>query len=96
MWGIAPTDALHQVRSWFLCSKHWRDAVRMTAITLPILLLAVGLLSSTSAQAGGNGLNDKYLAGRAGGRLGIGGTESVVFPSQNKFFSTNKLLSQKK
>ena len=70
--------------------------MRMTAIALPILLLAAGLFGSTSAQAGGNGLNDKYLSGRAGGRLGIGGTESVVFPSQKKFLSQKKSPSQEK
>ena len=76
----------------------------MTAIALPILLLAAGLLSSTSAHAvdsltGGHGgkLNDKYLAGHAGGRLGIGGTEPVVkIPSQKKFLSQKKSPSQEK
>ena len=29
-----------------------------------------------------NKLNDKYLAGKSGGRLGIGGTESKIFPKK--------------
>ena len=29
-------------------------------------------------------LNDKYLAGKAGGRYGIGGSESVVFKKKKK------------
>jgi hypothetical protein len=82
MWGIVPTSALHQVRSWFLCSKQWRDAVRVITVALSTVLTVAALLSSTGAHAGGNGLNDKYLSGRAGGRLGIGGTESIKFPKQ--------------
>lgn len=31
-----------------------------------------------------NKLADKYLAGKAGGRYGIGGTESVVFKKKKK------------
>jgi hypothetical protein len=29
-------------------------------------------------------LNDKYLAGKAGGRYGIGGSESVIFKKKKK------------
>jgi len=31
-----------------------------------------------------NKLNDKYLAGKSGGRLGIGGTESIIFRRKEK------------
>jgi hypothetical protein len=53
---------------------------------LSALLLIGGLMSSVEAappdrhhSPGLNKLNDKYLAGESGGRLGVGGTESVVF-----------------
>jgi len=41
-------------------------------------LLAGGKFSGPGASPG-NKLNDKALVGKAGGRTGIGGTESVVF-----------------
>ncbi len=42
----------HKVRSCFLCSKQWRDAVRVITIALSTVLTVAALLNSTSAQAG--------------------------------------------
>ena len=74
--------------------------MRMIIISLSTLLIVASLLSSTGAQAApdlptgahdrSGKLNDKYLAGMAGGRLGIGGNESVKFPNQKKFLSQKK------
>ena len=74
--------------------------MRVIVITLSTLLTVASLLSSTVAQAApdrptgahdrSGKLNDKYLAGMAGGRLGIGGNESIEFPSQKKFLSQKK------
>jgi hypothetical protein len=51
------------------------EAVPVAPITAPpgSFRLAGSFQNSTAKLA------DKYLAGRSGGRLGIGGTESVVF-----------------
>ena len=37
-----------------------------------------------SFQGSGAKLADKYLAGMAGGRYGIGGTESIIFKKKKK------------
>ena len=79
--GIRPKTGVFQ--------QQWRETMRAIVIALSTLLLGAGLLSSTNAQSvdlrrdpptGGHGgkLNDKYLAGHAGGRLGIDGTKSVL------------------
>ena len=65
--------------------------MRVIIIALSTVLTVAAVLSSTGAQAAteqpaehdrSGKLNDKYLAGMAGGRLGIGGTESIKFPKQ--------------
>jgi len=43
----------------------------------------VHLLAIRRIQSPGK-LNDKYLAGKAGGRFGIGGSESVIFKKKKK------------
>jgi len=60
-------------------------------IALSALLLMGALLSSSdslahsfgSGHTPGNKLNDKVLLGKAGGRTGIGGTESRIFPTKH-------------
>ena len=83
--------------------------MRANAITLSILLIGAGLLSSASAQAtatqgysaapvlattripsdtiqlaAGNKAGDHYMAGRAGGRYGVGGSEPQAKHLKNK------------
>jgi hypothetical protein len=43
----------------------------------------VVLLAESNTRSS-NKLADKYMAGRAGGRYGIGGSESVVFKKKKK------------
>ena len=45
------------------------------------LQLAGGKFSGPGASPG-NKLNDKALVGKSGGRTGVGGTESVMFPTK--------------
>jgi hypothetical protein len=45
------------------------------------LQLAGGKFGGAGASPG-NKLNDKALVGKAGGRTGVGGTESVMFPTK--------------
>jgi len=63
--------------------------MRAGIIALSALLLG-GLLSSADAWAGkfgpggtGNKLNDKALVRKSGGRTGVGGVESVMFPTKH-------------
>jgi len=50
------------------------DALRVVAAAPSGSFQLAGSFQNSTAK-----LADKYLAGRSGGRLGIGGTESVVF-----------------
>ena len=45
------------------------------------LQLAGGKFGGAGASPG-NKLNDKALVGKSGGRTGVGGTESVMFPTK--------------
>jgi len=76
--------------------------VRVITIVLSTVLTVATLLSSTGAQAAterptgahdrSGKLNDKYWAGMAGGRLGIGGAESIKFPKQkNESLTADRL-----
>ncbi|HTO83717.1 MAG TPA: hypothetical protein VMQ73_15855 [Methylomirabilota bacterium] len=51
------------------------------AIPAGTLQLAGGRFGGAGASPG-NKLNDKALVGKSGGRTGVGGTESVMFPTK--------------
>jgi len=55
------------------------DSTPAATNMLPAAIQLAGSFQNSTAK-----LADKYLAGKSGGRYGIGGTESVVFKKKKK------------